>query len=402
LDNPDSVRFRVALKKAFDWLASHEKLGRGSYQAEFARLCSVDVKTLRRWLSGETIPQTDRWETAQARLATARLDAGLLAALERAYRAASEANWVDTELPGEPETPIPVPDNDVGSSGDEPSPPNPTDTTQTREQMAFVRSIKTEIELCLSTSNEACEALGGFLKVDPPVSSKGSFAAAIAEKMVSPQISSDAALAATRRSHKALKNSRAVAAIKQVVRQYVRLMFDESEVDAFRSTLESGTGLFLRVPVGTMAGLEIFLSRTDGRPPEYFEANDPNDYPRGVNLLPTHAELGPEQGDFDFVNAFERHLMAKCLSSIDLAKNNRERAKQHLETRLPDTEGRLYFIYVFEGSYAERKIFEKQVEYLKHEWKSVLFLETTEDDNPQREIDWLWAIREMLPKRDDE
>ncbi len=114
----------VALKAALKWLIDNKRLRRDrNFENKFAAICgggqnaTLELRTMRRWLDGKSIPQKANWTIAINGLREAGLDPLLLQKLEEIWSGSSPSNETsannilcDTEFPNvtiNPNNPFP-------------------------------------------------------------------------------------------------------------------------------------------------------------------------------------------------------------------------------------------------------------------------------------------------------
>ncbi len=192
----------------------------------------------------------------------------------------------------------------------------------------------------------------------------------------------------------------ALGAIRQIVREIVLLIYDETEIARVRDALGAAGSIALTIPAATATAAEVVMARLDRRG-ALFEDSGEGRWPRGKSAIPLPAES--IKGD-DYLatlgERIEEHLFTLTLDPDELALDaplKRDLATAALGGRNIRKFGALYCLLTLEIAAKYRKLLQDRIDVLASAWPAVRFIHL--DGDPKRHVEekaLIWALKDYL------
>jgi hypothetical protein len=182
----------------------------------------------------------------------------------------------------------------------------------------------------------------------------------------------------------------AVDGIRKIVNVVLPAVFNHGIVEWVRTCKSELNYATVSVPVATRTVAEIIMAGVDSRAARFRSLSPGETLPEGIFNIPTPPEGGIDEAGDRFENAFHKQIIDKFVGTeIKSEKRDKQTliglAADELEYLSKDESRTHYFIYSLPADVSARQICESRIRDLKRCYRSLVFLNLSDDGNLLRQ-----------------
>lgn len=182
----------------------------------------------------------------------------------------------------------------------------------------------------------------------------------------------------------------AVDGVRNIVNVVLPAVFNHGIIEWVRKCKSDLNYATVSVPVATRTVAEIIMAGVDNRAARFRSLSPGEKLPEGIFNIPTPPEGGIDEAGDRFENAFHKQVIDKFVGT-EIRSEKRDKqtliglAADELEYLSEDESRTHYFVYGLPTDVSARQICESRIRNLKKSYRSLVFLNLSDDGDLLRQ-----------------